>query len=220
MALQRKPQTVGYYFEGAAPSHTHTYLWPKVLKELECNLASGSSLFELGCGNGALMAELTRLGFTPTGVDPSDSGITAAREKWPSMNVNFGSAYDDLASNYGQFPAVVSLEVIEHLYSPHKFASTLFELLQPNGLAIVSTPYHGYFKYLALAITGKMDQHLNPLWEHGHIKFWSAATLKKLLVEAGFQSIQFSFAGRLFPFSKSLIATARRPPSAPELGAH
>ena len=78
-------------------------------------------------------------------------------------------------------------------------------------MAIISTPYHGYWKNLALAITGKMDAHFTALWDHGHIKFWSMKTLSELLYEAGFVNIRFERVGRIPPLAKSMIAVAYRP---------
>jgi hypothetical protein len=101
--------------------------------------------------------------------------------------------------------------VVEHVYYPRKFAATLFSLVRPGGLAMVSTPYHGYLKNVGMALTGKLDSHFTALWDEGHIKFWSIPTLKKLLIEAGFTQISFRRVGRIPVFAKSMIALARRP---------
>ncbi len=106
---------------------------------------------------------------------------------------------------------VISLEVVEHVYAPRTYAQTLFNLIEPGGTAIISTPYHGYWKNLALAVTGKMDRHFTVLWDHGHIKFWSIETLTKLLAEFGFVDIRFHRVGRIPQLAKSMIAVARRP---------
>ena len=108
------------------------------------------------------------------------------------------------------FPIVISLEVVEHVYAPRDYAATLLSLVEPGGVAIVSTPYHGYLKNLALALAGAMDRHFTALWDHGHIKFWSMSTLEQLLREAGFGSIEFHRVGRIPQLAKSMIAVARR----------
>ena len=102
-------------------------------------------------------------GWDVSGVDPSKEGISAAKFCHPALNLEQGSAYDDLAGLYGQFPVVINLEVVEHVYAPRDFAKTLFNLVEAGGMAIISTPYHGYLKNLALAVTGKMDQHFTAL---------------------------------------------------------
>jgi 2-polyprenyl-3-methyl-5-hydroxy-6-metoxy-1,4-benzoquinol methylase len=104
-----------------------------------------------------------------------------------------------------------SLEVVEHVYYPRHSAATLFAMVKPGGTAIVSTPYHGYWKNLVLALSGKMDAHFTPLWDHGHIKFWSIKTLGELLREAGFVDLRFEHVGRIPFWGNSMIAIAKKP---------
>jgi 2-polyprenyl-6-hydroxyphenyl methylase/3-demethylubiquinone-9 3-methyltransferase len=127
------------------------------------------------------------------------------------VTVAIGSGYEDLAARFGQFDCVISVEVMEHLYHPRLFARRMFDLVTPGGSIIVTTPYHGYLKNLALAVTGHLDNHFTALWDGGHIKFWSVKTLRFLLQEAGFEDVHFQFAGRIPPLAKSMIAVARRP---------
>jgi 2-polyprenyl-6-hydroxyphenyl methylase/3-demethylubiquinone-9 3-methyltransferase len=125
------------------------------------------------------------------------------------LDLRVGSAYDDLATTFGRWPFVLCMEVIEHVYFPHRLARTLFELCDPGALAIVSTPYHGYCKNLALSLVpGAWDRHHHPLSDHGHIKFWSERTLRSLLLQAGFTAVRFKRAGRIPALAKSLIAVA------------
>jgi 2-polyprenyl-3-methyl-5-hydroxy-6-metoxy-1,4-benzoquinol methylase len=203
----------GYVWENAELNSSHDYLLP-ALKEIlarETLPQNRRRLFELGCGNGSVANELVGLGWDVSGVDPSEQGIAQANARFPAIPLRLGSAYDDLAAQYGTFPVVVSMEVVEHVYAPRKYAATLYSLLERGGVAIVSTPYHGYLKNLALAVTGKMDAHFTALWDHGHIKFWSERTLWLLLEEAGFKEIQFMRVGRIPAFAKSMIAIARKP---------
>jgi len=107
------------------------------------------------------------------------------------------------------FDAVVSTEVIEHLFSPAALPVFAKAVLKPGGYLIVTTPYHGWLKNVLIALTGKWDSHHTPLWEGGHIKFWSRRTLTTLLEENGFSVSQFLGAGRVFGLWKSMILVAR-----------
>lgn len=205
----------GYRYAENGCNPSHAYLMPALTSEMETFFADrpgvARRVFDLGCGNGSVAALLAARGYDVTGIDPSHEGIAQARASNPQMKLHAGSAYDDLRSRYGQFALVYSLEVVEHVYAPRHYASTLFSLVEAGGIAIVSTPYHGYFKNLALALTGSMDKHFTALWDHGHIKFWSTATLSTLLQEAGFESIRFRRVGRIPALAKSMIAIARKP---------
>ena len=163
--------------------------------------------------HGSVAAIIAAKRWSVSGVDPSSKGIAEGKEAYPHLRLEEGSAYDDLVSSFGRFPVVISLEVVEHVYAPREYARTLFDLVECGGTAIISTPYHGYLKNLVLALTGKMDSHFTALWDHGHIKFWSIMTLKRLLVEAGFDDVQFVRVGRIHPLAKSMIAIAHKPNS-------
>lgn len=167
-------------------------------------------VFELGCGNGSFAKVMSDHGYAVTAVDTSIDGINLASSSFPGIAFHNASAYDDLNNRFGKFRAVVSLEVVEHVFEPRKYAATVFELLKSGGIAIISTPYHSYLKNLTLAISGKMDAHFTALWDYGHIKFWSIKTLRMLLLEAGFQCIRFRRVGRIPPLAKSMIALAAR----------
>ena len=190
----------------------HDYLLPKVIEILD-TAAKGRAarrIFELGCGNGSVANELHKLGFAVQGIDYSESGIRIAREQYPHLKLDVASAYDDLTGKYGKFPFVLSLEVVEHLFFPRKFAKAAYDLLEKGGTVIVSTPYHGYWKNLVLALTGKMDAHFTALWDWGHIKFWSVKTLTALLEEAGFENIRAYRVGRIPVLAKSMIVVAHK----------
>ena len=175
------------------------------------NRAGGARrCFDLGCGNGSVAAAMNQRGWQVVGVDPSDEGIARAREAYPQLALHQAEASPELAERFGRFPVVYSLEVVEHVYAPRVFAKALAALTAPDGVAIVSTPYHGYWKNLAMAVTGKLDAHFTALWDHGHIKFWSMQTLGELLREAGFNRVEFQRVGRIPPLAKSMIAIARR----------
>jgi 2-polyprenyl-3-methyl-5-hydroxy-6-metoxy-1,4-benzoquinol methylase len=206
-------QDSGYQYADSRTNPSHDYLVPMVRMLLDrLSLPEGKKrLFDLGCGNGAVAGILARLGWEVTGVDPSEHGISQAKALLSTnCTLRVGSAYDDLAVEYGKFPVVISLEVVEHVYFPRRYAATLYSLVDNGGAAIISTPYHGYLKNLALALTGRMDDHFTALWDHGHIKFWSFRTLKILLEEAGFHSIIFHRVGRIPLFAKSMIVSARK----------
>lgn len=201
----------GYLFENADPCHSHSYLLPK-LKEIirTLSFARGTKIFELGCGNGAMANALADMGFDVTGVDPSKQGISQANINYPHIKLFAGSAYENLTERFGLFPLVISLEVVEHVYAPRKYANTIWNMLSVNGIVIISTPYHGYCKNLALALTGKLEKHFSPLWDNGHIKFWSEKSLRALLTETGFEIVAFERVGRIPILAKSMIFIARK----------
>ena len=103
---------------------------------------------------------------------------------------------------------MIAAEVIEHLFFPKQLVINAKKYLKPNGSLILTTPYHGYIKNIILALSGKMDQHFTALWDGGHIKFFSVATMTNLLQLEGYTDIKFQFAGRLPYLWKSMLCCA------------
>ena len=202
----------GYRYRNAEPSRAHAILLPTVLNIIESLNLKGPErrIFDLGCGNGSEADVLSKKDYDVTDVDQSIEGIEQVNRAYPNLKLLQGSAYDNLAERFGQYPVVISLEVVEHTYFSNKFATCVYNLLHEGGTAIISTPYHGYCKNLVLAITGKMDAHFTALGDNAHIKFWSFRTLKLLLLEAGLIVTEFHRVGRIPALAKSMIVVARK----------
>ena len=160
--------------------------------------------------NGAFTALLASEGFDVAGLDASESGIAAARARHGGLPF----ARHDLnaplpEAHAGRYDAVVSLEVIEHLLLPRRLMECALAALRPGGLVVVSTPFHGYLKNLALALTGAFDAHWHPLSDYGHVKFFSRPTLTELFLEYNLAGLEFSTAGRLPPLAKSMLLSGQ-----------
>lgn len=207
----RQGTDTSYHYGNDAANPSHAYLLPAVLQATRKHQVPGRRLIDLGCGNGYVANFLAVNGFEVVGVDPSEKGIGIAREAFPNVEFRQGGAYDDLAAELGVFDVSLSLEVVEHLYSPRAFADSLFAATKPGGVTIVSTPYHGYWKNLSLAVLGKMDSHHNPLREGGHVKFFSLEQLQTLLERAGFEVVDALRLGRVPMLAKSILMVGRRP---------
>lgn len=152
------------------------------------------------------------MGYDVVGVDPSTSGISQAR-RHAATNLRFeiASTEENLRGRFGDFPLVVSLEVIEHCPSAREFIRAFSSVLAPGGLGLISTPYHGYVKNLLMVASGRFDLHFDPLWEGGHLRFFSIQKLRTLFAETDLAPIAFHRVGRLPIIAKSVIAVLRRP---------
>lgn len=197
-----------FYHHTESTTAQHTVRMAELLRLLEIINPRKLPIFEIGAGNGTTAKTLTDARYRVLGVEPSPEGVLCAKRI--GINIDTGSAYDDLSAKYGKFDYVVALEVIEHLYFPGQLIRTAYNLLNAGGHLILSTPYHGYWKVLLLAISGKMDRHFDSLHDHGHIKFWSRQTLSSLLASNGFPKVQFTYVGRPYPLSTSFFACATR----------
>ncbi|MEZ4940509.1 MAG: methyltransferase domain-containing protein [Saprospiraceae bacterium] len=200
-----------YGYKTATPNHAHRYILPVLIRML--GPEKNRCILDIGCGNGSLALALHKLGYLVYGIDASREGITLANQQLPGhffvQDIQKNNLPEPCAAL--AFDTVISTEVIEHLYAPRDFLNFCKNVLcgtPGKKQLILSTPYHGYWKNLALAVSDGWDTHFTALWDGGHIKFWSRKTLSSLLRESGFSVSEFRGAGRLPYLWKSMLIKA------------
>jgi 2-polyprenyl-3-methyl-5-hydroxy-6-metoxy-1,4-benzoquinol methylase len=200
------------FYRDSALRGCHAYVLPEI-QRLCAGLEPHSRVLDGGCGNGSLAREFARMGHRVTGVDMSEDGIEIARRDCPDGRFELLAADRDMMANLGEepFDLVYSVEVIEHLYDPKGFLEGCYLATRRGGMFLCTTPYHGYVKNLAISLTNGWDRHADPLDDGGHIKFFSQKTMRKAVLDAGFEQPEFFRVGRLPPLWKSMIVTARKP---------
>lgn len=201
-----------YGYNNNHSNYAHHYIFPKLFDLVKNNKTS--NILDIGCGNGSLAIQLSKLGFKNLyGTDASQQGIYIANQslkgRFYLQDLNSEKLPEELEKL--NFDIIISTEVIEHLYDPHAFIQFCKRILinSGGGELILSTPYHGYIKNLVLSIFNKWDHHHTVFWRGGHIKFWSVNTLSKLLEDQGFKVIAFKGCGRWPYMWKSMILKAK-----------
>ncbi len=174
--MQATTNKYEYSYVNANSEHHHAYILAPIMQFIHSQATNSSTnlkVLDLGCGNGSLSHQIAQQGYEVVGVENSASGIVYASQNFPECSFIQGSIYELPYSELeGKFDIVISAEVIKHLLYPRELIRAAKKCLKPGGKLIITTPYHGYWKNLIMAIMGKMDQHFTPLWDGGHIKFF------------------------------------------------
>jgi 2-polyprenyl-3-methyl-5-hydroxy-6-metoxy-1,4-benzoquinol methylase len=203
-----------YSYKDSNLTNAHSFLMNPLLSMLpQATNPQGQKLrvLDLGCGNGSLSNAIAQQGYEVVGIEESPQGFTIASHNFPDCHFIQASIYKlPYSELQNSFDIVISVEVIEHLFYPKELVKAAKKCLKPNGQLILTTPYHGYFKNLVLAASGKMDKHFHVLWDGGHIKFFSVKTLTNLLKTEDYADIKFRFAGRVPYLWKSMLSSCRR----------
>ena len=164
-------------------------------------------VLDAGCGSGWFVERLTRAGYEAHGVDLSTAAVAEAKKRCPEATLLAASLEERLPYPDGHFDAVWSTEVIEHVFDPQAFLAELARVLRPGGMLVLTTPFHGRAKNVAIALAG-FDRHYDPVGPH--IRFFTVASLSRILLENGFEVPAWSGVGRFWPLYKSMFVTARR----------
>lgn len=75
------------------------------------------------------------MGFAVTATEINPEQFRADGVPVESVDLNQGLPYADAS-----FPCVLALEIIEHLEAPSRFVREVARVLQPGGIALISTP--------------------------------------------------------------------------------
>lgn len=169
--------------------------------------AGSVRVLDAGCGAGEFLAFLGRVGFTVAGVDLSAEAAERARRRCPEAEVRIGSIEEPLPFCHGAFDAIWCTEVLEHLFDVHGALAELNRVLRPEGVLVLTTPYHAFLKNVLIARLN-FDRHFNP--EGSHIRFFTHGTLARVLERAGFTPLSWHGIGRVRPLWKSFFVVARK----------
>ena len=192
-----------YLWHHENADNSFNYLSKSINKIIE-KFIEKSNLLDIGCGNGFLTKSLSKNFKSVTAIDNSISAIDQAKKNYTG-NIKFLNGDLKNLKIDKKFNCITLIEVLEHLYSPDDMLKNIYEISDENTNIILSTPYHNFIKNLLILFSGKFDDHFSPLWEHGHIKFFSKKTLVEICKRNNFKIEKVFYSGRFFPISKSII---------------
>jgi len=191
-----------YFWKNNKADNSFSYLSNSIKKILNLYNTKKLSHLDIGCGNGYLTKKISNYFEHCVGIDISKSAISQAKKNY-NGKIKF---YRKKISNINKkFNFITIIEVIEHLYSPDDFLKKLSLVADNKTTILITTPYHSFVKNLMIILLGKFDNHFNPLWEHGHIKFFTKKSLKELCERNNFKVKKIFYSGRVYPISKSII---------------
>jgi len=149
-------------------------------------------VLEIGPGAGKLLFLLKDNGFDVTGVDTDEACVRAIGEAGVKcIQGDLGNVKDRLPAN--EFDAVILHHALEHLYSPAAALRDVSGLLKAGGTVLISLPDAGSWE------AGLFGKYWKGLDLPRHIVHYDRATARKVLAEAGFDSIEITPA--VFPSS-------------------
>lgn len=200
-----------YAYEHAEAPHQQAYIQPWLDQLIATrNWPPASRALDYGCGNGWFTGWLKRQGFEVVGVDVSETGIAVARAANPDLQFSTDVSRASL-DRLAPFDLVICLEVIAHCFAPLEVLQNIHRCLKPGGMLVLTTPYHSYLKNLAMAVTGKLEAHLDTLWPGAFVHFFTARSITGLLGQAGFENIEVGRAGRIPPLAKTMVLSCTKP---------
>ena len=137
-------------------------------------------VIEAGCGEGYGAALLSDAGFQVIAVDDEEAVVDHVRRRYPQVEV-MRAGLDRLPIATQRADAVVSLQVIEHLWDLSGFLAESARVLRSGGVIVVSTPNRPTFSP-GLA---RGEKPTNPF----HVEEFDAEQVREMLEAAGLRDV-------------------------------
>ena len=178
----------GDYFEGEAIgyddyAYQHIALratFERVSRELVRAGVSGGDLLEVGAGHGLFLEAVAPGSRSVMGTELADAVAAAARSR--GLDVRTGGL--DAVPADRTFDCIVGAHVIEHVYDPRAFVSSVVDRLRPGGYLLLGTPDMGSPWRRA------MGRRWPSFKVPEHVLYFDRRTLRAVLVGAGLEDIR------------------------------
>jgi len=165
-----------------------------LLKEIQ--KIQPSSLVDLGCGGGQLLAEVQQRfpRIKLCGVDLSQTQIELNKKNnpsvdWITMDLDHHQAPNDIQKD---FDGVLATEIIEHVDHPKTFLENAYQLAQPKGGKLFLSTQSGQM--------GETERRV------GHHRHFTADEMRTILKETGWEPLRVWNAGYPFHDWSKLVA--------------
>ena len=165
-------------------------------------------VLDLGCGDGTFAAELVRAGAEVTAADVSSEALRRAAERAPRARAVLLTEGAELPFGEDEFGLVWLGETLEHVADVVGLLSEVRRVLRWGGTLLVTTPNQPRLAVALEALRGHpLEERLDPLADH--LRFFTARTLREVLVAAGFAETDVRAEGGRVLARPALRAVAR-----------
>lgn len=181
------------FFPAVAEKRREVLFGPKAKKIsdfLSTKRFSPNLICDVGSGYGIFLEEISKFYPESTlfGIEPSESMARISQEKGINTLVAMAEHSNEWS---GKFDLVISSEVIEHVFSPLDFLSSIRNLTKPGGYVLLTGLGYEGFDILSL------QEKSNSIFPPHHINFMSVEGFEILFKRLGFSDIEVITPGEL-----------------------
>jgi 2-polyprenyl-3-methyl-5-hydroxy-6-metoxy-1,4-benzoquinol methylase len=153
---------------------------------LDANDMPSGAVLELGAGADSILSSLPDLPRLTCVADASPAALDVLRAKHRAL-INL-DANRPLPFADKSIAAVISTDLIEHLYDPMSLIVEFQRVVRPGGVIVLSTPNLATLQDRFRFLFGRPPRQIDPMHDYLklHIRQYTVPLLRRMLAQAGF----------------------------------
>jgi len=173
------------FYDGKTAVYADFHNWD-LLDVVRRVLPRGGRVLDVGCASGGLLEQLRGLAGHRAGLELSPVAATAASALADEVVCG---GIDDLAVEFpsASFDVIVCADVLEHLAEPTAAIERVTGWLAPGGVVVTCVPNIANWQARLRLARGIWRYEACGIWDSGHLRFFTLATLRELLEGASLE---------------------------------
>ena len=157
-------------------------------------IEDGAVVLDAGAGNGllAMLFKAARKDVVIDGIESSKEAAKIARPHYREFFQGYVQDYYDILKK-NDYDYIVLADVIEHIVNPEEFLRELLRKTGSKTKIVISTPNVAFASIRLALLDGNFDYVDSGLLEKTHLRFFTRATLEKMIsnLNVGVESVKF-----------------------------
>jgi len=148
-------------------------------------------VLDVGCSEGTLSKKMKENNCTVVGIELNKEAAKIAEKFCYELLIGDVESVQLNTKYEKYFDVILFADILEHLREPYEVLVRFKKYLKDDGIIIISVPNIANWRKRFQLLFGKFDYQEYGILDSSHIKFFTEKSAKKIIIDAGYELIEF-----------------------------